>query len=164
MKNPINSPGEEKFVGKNQILTTGSGDDTVDITFAPGGELSRVDLGSGDDLLFGGSNHRIIAGSGSDILFLGSGEGNNIITGGRDFSDQFWLVTDTLDLPTKENTITDFTIAEDVIGFANTDLKFDDLSLIQDGSNTIINALGQDLAILLKTQATDLSSSDFVFA
>ncbi len=62
-------PNEEQFVGDNQILFTGSGDDTIDITFASGGESSRIDLGSGDDVLFAGSNHRIIAGSGNDILF-----------------------------------------------------------------------------------------------
>ena len=155
-------PGEEQFIGKNQILFTGAGDDTVDITFALGGESSRIDLGSGDDILFGGSNHQIISGTGNDILFLGSGEGNNIVSGGNG-SDQFWLVTDTLDLPDKENTITDFVINEDVIGFANTTLGFDDLNLTQDGNNTVINALGQNLAILLDTQVNDLSASDFVF-
>jgi len=157
------TPDKKQFLGKNQILFAGAGDDTVDITFAPGGELSRVDLGSGDDVLFGGSNHRIISGTGNDILFLGSGEGNNIVSG-ESGSDQFWLVTDTLDLPDKENTITDFVKDEDVIGFANTTLVFDDLNLTQDGSNTVINGLGQDLAILLDTQATDLSASDFSFA
>ena len=153
---------EKQFLGQNQILFAGAGDDTVDITFAPGGESSRVDLGSGDDILFGGSNHIIISGTGNDILFLGSGEGNNIVSG-ESGSDQFWLVTDTLDLPNQENTITDFTKNEDVIGFANTTLGFDDLNLTQDGSNTVINALGQDLAILLDTQVNDLSASDFVF-
>ena len=119
-------------------------------------------MGSGDDILFGGSNHRIIAGTGNDILFLGSGEGNNIVSG-ESGNDQFWLVTDTLDLPSTENIITDFVIAEDVIGFANTTLGFDDLNLTQDGSNTVINALGQDLAILFDIQATDLSAADFAF-
>ncbi|BAY81411.1 hypothetical protein NIES267_08870 [Calothrix parasitica NIES-267] len=153
---------EKQFLGENQILFAGAGNDNVDITFAPGGESSRVDLGSGDDVLFGGSKHQIIAGSGNDILFLGSGEGNNIVSGGSG-SDQFWLVTDILDLPSKENTITDFIKNEDVIGFANTTLEFDDLKLTQDGSNTIINALGQDLTILLDTQVNDLSASDFAF-
>ncbi len=157
-------PNEEQYVGDNQILFTGSGDDTVDITFASGGESSRIDLGSGDDVIFAGSNHRIIAGSGNDILFLGSGEGNNIITGGDGDRDRFWLVTDTHDLPSQKNTITDFSPSEDVIGFANTTLGFEDLNLIQDGNNTIINAFDQDLAILLDTQVADLSSSDFVFA
>ncbi|MEM7717148.1 MAG: hypothetical protein AAF349_26965, partial [Cyanobacteria bacterium P01_A01_bin.68] len=153
---------EKQFLGQNQILFAGAGNDTVDITFAPGGESSRVDLGSGDDILFGGSNHIIISGTGNDILFLGSGEGNNIVSG-ESGSDQFWLVIDTLDLPNQENTITDFTKNEDVIGFANTTLGFDNLNLTQDGSNTVINALGQDLAILLDTQVNNLSASDFVF-
>ncbi len=43
-------------------------------------------------------------------------------------------------------------------------LDFDALDLTQDGSNTIVNALGKDLAILLDTQASALSTSDFVFA
>ncbi len=154
-------PDEKKFVGDNQNLFTGSGDDIVDLSLAPGS--NRIDLGSGDDLLFGGTNNRIIAGSGDDSLFVGSGGGNNTITGGAGM-DQFWLVTDTVDLPTEANTITDFTIDEDVIGFGTTNLDFDALDLTQDGSNTIVNALGKDLAILLDTQASALSTSDFVFA
>ncbi len=156
-------PDEKQFIGDNQILFAGGGSDFVDISFAPGGDLSRVDLGGGDDILMGGSNHRIIAGSGNDTLFVGSGDGNNIITGGTGM-DQFWIVTDTVDLPTEANTITDFTIGEDVIGFGATSpgLSFNDLNLRQDGGNTIINALGQDLAILLSTQVSALSTADFV--
>ena len=157
-------PDEQQFVGNNQIIFTGSGNDLVDITFAPGGEISRVDLGSGDDVIFAGSNHRIIAGAGMDLMFLGAGEGNNLITGGVGETDQFWLVTDAADLPTQANIITDFTIAEDVIGFGNTNLDFNDLNLIQDGNNTLINALETDIAILLNTQASDLTAADFVFA
>ena len=154
-------PDEKQFVGDGQNLFTGSGDDTVDVTFAPGG--NRIDLGSGDDIVFAGTDNRIIAGSGDDTLFVDSAGGNNVITGGAD-ADQFWIVTDTGALPTEANTITDFTIDEDVIGFGNTDLNFDALNLIQDGSSTIINALGQDLAILGNTQASGLNASDFVFA
>ncbi|ELR97074.1 bifunctional metallophosphatase/5'-nucleotidase [Gloeocapsa sp. PCC 73106] len=156
-------PTNQGFIGANQILFTGSGNDSVDITFAPGGDNSRLDLGSGNDLLFAGSDHRILAGSGDDILFLGSGGGNNIVTGGSD-SDQFWLVTDILDLPAVVNTITDFTLGEDVIGFANTDLGFGDLILTQQGSNTVLNALGQDLAIVADVSVADLSEANFVFA
>ncbi|ACB52842.1 glycerophosphoryl diester phosphodiesterase [Crocosphaera subtropica ATCC 51142] len=156
-------PGDSGFIGDNQLLFAGSGDDFVDVTFAPGGDRSRIDLGSGDDIIFAGSNNRIIAGSGDDILFLGSGEGNNVVTGGSGM-DQFWIVTDAEALPTEANTITDFTIGEDVIGFGATDLSFDDLMLTQNGLDTTINALGQDLAILRRIDSTDLSSSDFAFA
>lgn len=156
-------PDEGQFIGDNQILFTGSGDDVVDITFASGGLESRINLGSGDDLLFGGTNHRIIAGSGDDILFLGSGDGDNVVTGGEG-ADQFWLVTDTIDLPLATNTITDFAIGLDKLGFANTELKFADLSLTQMEDNTVIGAFDQNLALLLDTQADNLTAGDFVFA
>ncbi len=153
---------ESDFVGAaNQMLFAGSGNDYVDVSQTPDA-FNRIDLGSGDDLFFAGSGDRVLAGSGDDILFLGSG-GDNVVTGGRG-SDQFWLVTDSEDLPAMANTITDFTIDEDVIGFGATDLDFDQLSLSQEGNNTVINALGQDLAVLSNIQATDLSASDFVFA
>ncbi|EAZ90223.1 M10 family metallopeptidase C-terminal domain-containing protein [Crocosphaera chwakensis] len=156
-------PDDQRFEGDNQMLFAGSGDDYVDVSFAPGGSRSRIDLGSGDDILFAGSNNRIMAGSGDDMLFLGYGEGNNTVTGGSGM-DQFWLTTDDETLPTEANTITDFTIGEDVIGFGATDLSFDDLMLTQNGADTTINALGKDLAILRSIQSSELSASDFVFA
>ncbi|WP_009543311.1 alkaline phosphatase [Crocosphaera subtropica] len=150
------------FVGAaNQLLFAGSGNDYVDVSQTPDA-FNRIDLGSGDDLFFAGSGDRILASSGDDILFLGSG-GDNVVTGGSG-SDQFWLLTDSEDLPTMANTITDFAIDEDVMGFGATDLDFDQLTLTQEGNSTVINALGQDLAILSNIQASDLSASDFVFA
>ncbi|EAZ88117.1 5'/3'-nucleotidase SurE [Crocosphaera chwakensis] len=154
-------PDENNFIGDNQILFTGSGDDWVDVTFAPGD--NRIDLGSGDDFLFGGTNNRIIAGTGDDTLFVGSAGGNNVITGGEGM-DRFWIVTDGVDLPSQANTITDFTNGEDKIGFATVDLDFEELTLTQDGSSAVIKAFEQDLAILLNTEVSALSSSDFVFA
>jgi glycerophosphoryl diester phosphodiesterase len=154
-------PDEKGFIGDRQILFTGSGNDEVDLTFASGG--NRVDLGSGDDLLFAGVNNRIIAGSGDDLLYVGSGGGNNVITGGTG-ADQFWVVTDTEDLPTDINTITDFIGGSDVIGFANTSLNFAGLTLVQDGQDTLIQAFNQDLVKLLNVQVGSLTETNFVFA
>lgn len=154
-------PDARGFVGEQQILFTGSGNDQVDLTFALGG--NRVDLGSGDDLLFAGANNRIIAGSGNDLLYVGSGGGNNVITGGTG-ADQFWVVTDTEDLPANLNTITDFISGSDVIGFANTNLNFAGLTLVQDGQDTLIQAFNQDLVKLLNVQVSTLSETNFVFA
>ncbi|MDJ0729287.1 MAG: alkaline phosphatase [Crocosphaera sp.] len=158
-------PGDTGFIGDNQILFAGSGDDYVDVTSSSGGPRSRLDLGSGDDILFAGSDNRILAGVGDDILFIGYAEGNNTVTGGSGM-DQFWIVTDQEVLPTNANTITDFTIGEDVIGFGFgiTGLSFENLMLTQNGVDTTINALGKDLAILRSIQSSDLSASDFVFA
>ncbi|GFE71397.1 alkaline phosphatase [Chroococcus sp. FPU101] len=154
-------PDTRGFVGDLQILFTGSGNDTVDVTFASGG--NRLDLGSGDDTLFAGANNRILAGSGDDTLFVGSSGGNNVITGGVG-SDQFWVVTDSEDLPDMANIITDFTSGVDVIGFANTSLNFAGLSLIQDGQDMIVRALNQDIAKLINVQVSSLTETNFVFA
>ncbi|TVQ43344.1 MAG: CHRD domain-containing protein [Gloeocapsa sp. DLM2.Bin57] len=156
-------PGEKMFVGAGQNLFTGAGNDVVDITLANGG--NRIDLGSGDDLIFAGNGDRLIAGSGNDILFLGNGQGNNVVTGGPG-ADQFWLVTDSEDIPPMAQTITDFTPGEDVIGLATTDFSFEDLNITQSGSNTVVSLTpaNQDLAILLNTQVSELTESSFVFA
>ncbi len=155
-------PGEKNFVGDNQLLFAGSGDDFVDVTFAPGG--NRLDLGSGDDIVIAGTNNRILAGKGDDLIFVGTGGGDNLITGGLG-ADQFWIVTDEGDLPLVANTITDFKISEgDVIGFAATSLDFDALNLTQSATSTIVNALGKDLAILQNVQVSSLSADNFDFA
>ncbi|MEM8777770.1 MAG: bifunctional metallophosphatase/5'-nucleotidase [Cyanobacteria bacterium P01_G01_bin.49] len=153
------TPGDDQnFISDRQIFFGGSGNDTVDATFSPEG--SRIDLGSGNDVAFAGTDNRILAGSGDDTLFIGSGGGNNIVTGGSGF-DEFWIITDEENLPDMANIITDFISGEDVIGLGSTSLSFEDLSLTVEGNNTIINGLGQNLAIV--NQVTNLSESDFVF-
>ncbi len=90
------------------------------------------------------------------------GEENNLITGGMD-ADQFWLVTDESNLPATPNIITDFSSAEgDVMGLANTSLDFN-LNLVSEGDNTIVRALGTDLAVLSGVGVAQISESDFLF-
>jgi glycerophosphoryl diester phosphodiesterase len=150
------------FDGNNDTLRTRAGNDTVDVRTAVGG--NRIFLGGGDDILFAGRNNRIFGGSGNDQLYVGTGGGNNIVGGGQG-ADQFWLTNDDDKLPAQANIITDFNIAEgDVIGFENTELTFGALSLTQDGSNTIIEAFGEEVGILRGIQASSLSASQFVFA
>jgi 5'/3'-nucleotidase SurE len=153
--------GVSGFVGDKQNLFTSSGNDTVDVSFASGN--NRIDLGSGDDLIFAGSNNRILAGSGNDRIFLSYSTGNNVVTGGSG-ADQFWLVTDAEDLPLQPSVITDFSQGVDVLGFGGTDLGFSDLVLSQSGTNTIVKALGRELAILQNVQASSLTANNFVFA
>ena len=152
-------PDDKQFLGDNQRLSTGPGDDEVDVIFAPGG--NRIDLGSGDDMIFAGTNNRILAGPGNDALFIGYAGGNNTVTGDSG-ADQFWIVTDEGALPEMANIITDFVSGEDVIGFGSVSSSFiDSLTLTLDGNDTIINGLGQDLAIV---RNSTLSESDLVFA
>lgn len=156
-------PDEKMFVGAGQILFTGSGNDTVDSSLAAGG--NRIELGSGDDLLFAGSGDRLLGGSGDDLLFLSQGNGDNIVTGGSG-ADQFWLLTDSEDMPEIAQTLTDFVPGEDMIGFGATDLGFEDLNISSDGTSTIISLaeMDKELAILLNTEANTIGESSFVFA
>ncbi|MBF2057626.1 MAG: hypothetical protein IGQ45_10505 [Cyanobacterium sp. T60_A2020_053] len=148
------------FTGNAQILFTGSGLDSVDVSQQ--GQGSRIDTGSGDDTLFAGTNNRIILGDGDDKLFISTSGGGNPITGGEG-ADEFWLYTDEGAIPDNPNIISDFVSGLDVIGFLNTTLSLgsSDFSYEQDGSDVIISAFGQEIATLLNTTVTD---TDFVFA
>ena len=159
-------PDEKGFVGNNQTLIAGSGDDDVNVSFAVGGNTIRTD--SGEDTIFAGTNSRIDAGSEDDLLFLGSGGGNNQVTGDAG-ADQFWLTEDDTLLPTAPNIIGDYNSEEgDVIGFLATDLTFESLGsdwdYRQEGLNTVIEAFGQDIAVLNRVNATTLTEDNFAFA
>lgn len=155
-------PGDlnSDFDGNNDILFAGSGDDLVDVSQAFG--HNRIYAGSGDDILLAGSNNRLVGDSGEDIFFVGMGKGDNTVTGGKD-ADQFWILVDEGDLPDKENIVTDFSSAEgDIIGLANTNLDFDDLEFRDRGSDTVIQAFGIDLAVLVDTEISQIEAADFV--
>ena len=143
------------FDGNQDLVFAGEGDDLVDTTQSITGG-SRIDGGSGDDILLPGRSDRVLGGEGKDILF--AGRGDNILTGGAD-SDSFWIAT--AQLPHNPNTITDFEAGVDVIGVAGLGVAYEDLDLRLEDGNTIVNALGRDLAILLNVE---VEASDFVFA
>lgn len=154
------------FDGNRDILLTGRGEDVVDASQAVGS--NRIYLGSEDDIFTGGSNNYVSGGSGDDRFFLGEDIGNNQLTGDSG-SDEFWVVTSQTNLPAIANIITDFSVKEgDVIGFADTRLTYFDFgtawNLTQRGENAIISVFGREVAILLDTQANNLTEDSFVFA
>ncbi len=155
----------DNFDGNNDTVFTGSGNDLIDASQGVG--LNRIDAGSDDDTLIAGTNNRILGGSGEDWFFVGTGGGGNLITGGTE-ADQFWIITDEMELPTVANTITDFNPdEEDVIGFANTSLTFEsrgtDWDARQEGANTVIEVFDQKVAVLLEIQTSSLSEANFAF-
>ena len=125
-------------------------------TVEPGNNL--LDGGLGNDLLFAGHGDRLFGRNGDDLLFVS--DGDNRLTGGLG-ADQFWIATGAL--PSSTNTVADFRIDTDVLGIGGLELTFDDLSIVQQGQNTLISALDTDIAILEGIQADDIDSSSFVF-
>jgi glycerophosphoryl diester phosphodiesterase len=95
----------------------------------------------------------------NDRFFVGEG-GRNNLTGGAG-ADQFWVANGVI--PQVANTVTDFQVGTDVIGFSGLGLSSKDVILSQSGADTVIQALGKDIAVLSGVQTTSLSASSFVF-
>lgn len=147
---------DQLLAGSNDSLFGGADDDILDASAGSGNNSLYGEAGADD--LFLGSGDRANAGEGDDRLFaLG---GNNLLTGGEG-SDQFWIAAG--QLPESANTVTDYE-GEDVIGIGGLGATFEDLSIAQQNSDTLISFSGQDLALLLDVQADSLVADSFVFA
>jgi len=153
---------DQLFITQSSLVFGGAGDDILDASVGTGG--SRLDGGPSNDLLFAGVNDTLLGRDGDDRLF--AGEGGSTLVGGEGM-DQFWIASG--GLPSSENapnTILDFQAETDAIGIAGLPgvTGFGDLSISQSGSDTVISALEQDLAILTGVQSNTLDSSSFAFA
>ncbi|MCL2931868.1 MAG: hypothetical protein MGG11_06165 [Trichodesmium sp. MAG_R03] len=145
----------------NDSLVGGTGEDSLD----GGSENDTLDGGIDNDSLVGGDGQdSILGGHGVDTLeggdnndTLDGGLGNDQLNGGNGV-DTFVLRSgdgnDQIDdfMPGTDNLLLD-------------GLSFSDLTVIQDGTNTIIRktATSEDLATLIDTQAVDLDRGDFEF-
>ena len=143
--------------GSNNLVFAGAENDTIDASLSESN--NRIYAGSGDDTFILGAGDRAIGAEGDDSFFVTNG-GNNIITGGAG-TDRFWIAN--AQIPQSANTITDFTIGEDIIGIAGLGIAFADLNLIQNEANTLISADGNNLAILSGVETDSLSANNFVF-
>ncbi|AFZ50893.1 VWA domain-containing protein [Dactylococcopsis salina] len=154
------SNADELFAGNNDRLFGEGGNDTLDASQGTGN--NRLYGGDDNDDLIAGNDDLLTGGNGDDRLFVRQG-GNNLLIGNSG-ADQFWIATD--EIPNSPNIITDFTSGEDAIGFGGfPDLSFSDLSLSQEGSNTLIGLDANDpIAELQGVQANTLTENDFVFA
>lgn len=158
----------------DDLLLGGAGDDILRGDYnkkSPGGRKG------GDDIIYGGAGNDQIGGKGgNDTLYGEAGDdklwgdnGNDLLWGGvgndtivgDDFSGGSG--SDTFVLATGEgtDTISDFDIAKDLIGLAGT-LKFAQLSITQDGDNSVIGFDDESLAILTGVQANILTDSFFI--
>jgi Ca2+-binding RTX toxin-like protein len=143
--------------GSNQLVFADAGNDLIDTNAATGNNF--IYGGDGDDTFILGSKDVLTGQDGDDRFFVQTG-GDNRLTGGMG-ADQFWLAN--AEIPTSANTVTDFTVGEDVIGIAGIGTSFETLTLTQEGMNALVGFDGNDLAILKGIQVTDLNGDSFVF-
>jgi 2',3'-cyclic-nucleotide 2'-phosphodiesterase/3'-nucleotidase/5'-nucleotidase len=150
---------DELFAGSNDRLFGEAGNDILNA--AVGSGKNRLYGGEGNDTLIGGTGDRLFAGSGDDVLF--AGQGDNLLNGGAG-ADQFWIAYN--GLPNSVNAIADFQVGIDIIGIGGLSKvnNFSDLTLTQNGADTLINVSNTDLAILRGIQATSLNANSFEFA
>ncbi|WP_404786988.1 alkaline phosphatase PhoX [Altericista sp. CCNU0014] len=151
------------FVANNDRVFGSAGDDEIDATDATG---YRASGGAGDDLFFLGASGRALGGDGNDKFYVQAGK-DNLLSGGAG-SDQFWIVNG--ELPSGPNTVLDFQIGTDAIGFVGATslgISATTLKLDRVGDDTAIVFGSQTLATLTGIQASGLSLTDpsqFVFA
>ena len=134
--------------GGNDIIFGGSGNDMI------GGKAGNDILSgdAGDDMIWGDDGDDILMGvTGNDILvgdnFSGGGGSDLFVFGNGDGTD----------------TILDFEVGTDLIGLVEGELEFADLTLTQDGANTLLGVTdsGEFLAVLNGVQASVLDESSF---
>ncbi|MEY2643993.1 MAG: hypothetical protein RLZZ611_642, partial [Cyanobacteriota bacterium] len=68
------------FDGRNDVLSTGAGDDQVDTAILAGSD-NRIFTGRGADIVYAGSRDLITGGSGDDEIWATEGDGNRISAG-----------------------------------------------------------------------------------
>ncbi|MEM8676423.1 MAG: calcium-binding protein, partial [Cyanobacteria bacterium P01_G01_bin.67] len=146
----------------NDIISGGdgldhlNGNDGNDSIFG-GYRTDRINGGAGDDLLSGdGGNDSVRGGAGDDLLLgvsgndtlVGEAGSDTFVFGNGDGTDR----------------INDFDPSEDFIGLIEGELIFADISLTQEGKNTIlgVSSTGEELAVLVKVSADAISEDNFV--
>ncbi|MEM6255085.1 MAG: calcium-binding protein, partial [Cyanobacteria bacterium P01_D01_bin.156] len=171
--------GDDTIAGElgNDIIEGGDGDDVLR------GDLNsrspQDDVAGGNDIIFGGAgNDRIGGKAGNDILSGDEGDdliygddGDDILMGvtgndilvGDNFSDGSGSDLFVFGSGDGTDTVLDFEVGIDRIGIVEGEFTFADVTLTQDGTNTLlgISTTGETLAILNNVQASALGESDF---
>ena len=155
----------------DDFISGGAGNDTL---FGNAGE-DRIFGGEGNDIIDGGVDADVIrGGEGKDTIFGGTGndfiaggKGDDTLTGGEGADIFIYEDTDGEDGVSNDDTITDFTINQDILFLHKLPgvLGFDDLDISQDGEDAVIDLSdhGGGSIRLENITAADLSAADFQF-
>lgn len=152
--------GDDELLARSDDRLFGEvGNDLLDASTGSGG--NRLYGGEGRDILLaGGNDDNLIGGIDNDLLFAGLG--GTTLTG-QEGIDQF-IVTQAA-FPEQRHIITDFQVSIDkiaILGLPNID-DFSDITLVQTGQDTLIQATGNDLVLLSNITSTDLTETDILF-
>ncbi|MDY7020727.1 MAG: Ig-like domain-containing protein, partial [Cyanobacteriota bacterium] len=139
---PITTPERDTLCG-------GSGNDIL----SGNEDQDRLCGGEDNDTLYGGLGDDELAGEEGDDWLFGD-EGDDLISGGTG-ADRFVQFSDS-----GTDTIRDFQLGIDLIALGG-GLSFNDLSVSQDGTSTIVSLDSQQLLILENVQATTLNEDSF---
>lgn len=163
--------------GHSNVIFAGSGDDTVyanardvitggsgdDILWATTLDNNRLEGGVGDDTFFvDTTGNRVLGGKGDDLInVLGNAKTNYLNGGGG--SDQFWLVSESGDMPAEKQFVMDFKAGEDVVGLRG--FTFADLSFDQIGADTLLRVTDTAVGHFKNVSAAALNDqSNFAFS
>ena len=154
--------GNDTLIGFNgrDILIGGDGDDRLD----GGNDDDVLDGGAGDDYLYGfngrdtlngGAGNDTLIGYNDDDLMTG-GEGNDLLIGGWG-NDTFIFGENS-----GNDTISDYEDGRDILEFRDLVDDFSDLTITQDGADTVISSANGTLT-LTDTDSSLIDASDFFF-
>ena len=125
------------------VINGSNGNDAI---YARGGDDTLIG-GAGADVLWGqDGNDTLNGGSGNDTLFGHNGDDVFVFDG-------IW----------GDDTVGDFTDGSDLIDLSDTDLTFSDLSIAQDGTDTVIDDGSGNTITLTDITATDITTDDFIW-
>ena len=164
-------------LGGEDILSSAGGNDLL----LGGDDADVLQAGAGSDIAFGDAGDDIVEGQAGDDIVSG-GEGHDVVIGGEGndtlmgVTGNDVLVGDSLSLSgggsdifvygndDGADTILDFEVGADQIGLVEGELTFADLTLSQDGGNTLLTVTSTDevLAVLNNVDASALGEDSFV--
>lgn len=145
-------------------IRPGLGNDTVnnsglivgDIFFGDGDDIYNGATGIFSGTIYGEAGNDVLTGGAFNETLIG-GEGNDILTGGAG-ADMF-----VFDGTWGNDTVTDFEDGIDLLDFSASSLTFNDLTITQNGSDTLVeDGLGNSI-ILTGITSTDITADDFIF-
>ena len=159
----LGGAGDDLFYGNNGngIFTGGSGNDEI----FGGDDSDVIFAGDGDDTLLANDSRDVISGDdGNDLLFAGGGD--DVLMGVTGDDELFGEAGSDLFVfgnGDGTDTIFDFESGVDRIGLVEGELVFADLTITQDGENTLlgVSETGEILAVLNGVEASSLTEDSF---